>query len=169
MASKEILAQRWIEDHGFFVHDANIIFRRNCPNMDLVVYGKYGAVYLQVKTSERPAGKDCVVIDGSPWTELQLYQGAPLFNKHEYLHASFVLLIEVTKEIGTHFYLAPPNELEQLVRERAKIFADKPKRDGSRRSIGFRKELPRDVLSHWLNNWQILGEPLPENNRPPAD
>ena len=33
----EIIAKRAIEDLGFDVHDANIVFRANCPNIDLIV------------------------------------------------------------------------------------------------------------------------------------
>ena len=64
--SKEIQARRAIEDRGFRVHDANIVFGENCQNIDLIVYSKDMAQYVQVKSSENPASKDGVVIDGSP-------------------------------------------------------------------------------------------------------
>lgn len=68
----EKLARRAIEDRGFKVHDANIVFHTNCPNIDLVVFGKRGATYVQVKTSKRPAGgSKAVILDGSPWTDQQ--------------------------------------------------------------------------------------------------
>lgn len=54
---------------GFTVYDANVLFRANCPNIDLVVFGKTKAVYIQVKSSETPASKDGVVEDGSPWKQ----------------------------------------------------------------------------------------------------
>ena len=54
------------------VHDANIIFRQNCPNIDIVVFHDWGALYVQVKTSSKPAGRDCVIVDGSTWTRKQL-------------------------------------------------------------------------------------------------
>ena len=38
--SNELLARRWIEDQGFVVHDANIVFGMNCPNIDLIVYNQ---------------------------------------------------------------------------------------------------------------------------------
>lgn len=157
---KELLARRWIEDQGFIVHDANIVFGMNCPNIDLIVYGRQGAIYVQTKSSENPAGADSVVIDGSPWTEQQLYEGAPIFNKHDHFRAAFVVLVDTPKSGDAQFYLARPQELETLVREGAIAFADKPKRDGSRRSIKFRKELPRNALTKWLGAWQQLGEPL---------
>jgi hypothetical protein len=62
--AKEVQARRAIEDHGFVVHDANIIFRQNCPNIDLVVYAQTCAFYVQVKSSKKPAGANSVIIDG---------------------------------------------------------------------------------------------------------
>jgi hypothetical protein len=47
--NKELLARRAIEDRGFKVHDANMAFHQNCPNIDLIVYTKTAAVYVQVK------------------------------------------------------------------------------------------------------------------------
>jgi hypothetical protein len=44
--SKEVQARRAIEDQGFVVHDANVLFRANCPNIDLVVFGKNAATYV---------------------------------------------------------------------------------------------------------------------------
>jgi hypothetical protein len=52
---KEKEVRRAIEDHGFAVHDANVLFRANCPNIDLVVFEKTKAVDVQVKSSEVPA------------------------------------------------------------------------------------------------------------------
>jgi Holliday junction resolvase-like predicted endonuclease len=60
--AKEVQARRAIEDHGFVVHDANIIFRQNCPNIDLVVYAQDHAFYVQVKSSKRPAGEAQMVM-----------------------------------------------------------------------------------------------------------
>ena len=124
-----------------------------------MVFGKQKAVYVQVKSSETPASKGCVTIDGSPWTEAQLYEGAPIFNRHcedQHYEATLILVVDKDKTGITNFYLAPPKELEALVRARGIAHADRPKRDGSRRSIGFRKELPREALAPWLNAWNRL-------------
>jgi hypothetical protein len=45
---KEIQARRVIEDQGFVALDANVLFRANCPNIDLVVFGKDAATPIQV-------------------------------------------------------------------------------------------------------------------------
>jgi len=156
---KEKEARRAIEDQGFVVMDANVLFRANCPNIDLVVFGKRKAVYVQVKSSETPASKDCVTIDGSPWTDAQLYQGGPIFNRHEkdqHYEAALILVLDREKSGATNIYLAPPKDLEDLVRPRGLALANRPKKDGSRRSIGFRKELPREALAPWLNAWHLL-------------
>lgn len=161
----ERLAMRAIEDEGFGVHDANIIFRANCENIDLVVYGKKEAIYVQVKSSERPASKDCITVDGSPWTEDQLYRDAPIYNKHSDFEARFVVLVDIQIRSTPAFYIVPPDELSKLVRKKSRVFAEKPKRDGTKRSINFRKELPKEELQEWLNAWHLLGEPL----SPPQD
>jgi Holliday junction resolvase-like predicted endonuclease len=156
---KEKQARRAIEDRGFVVHDANVIFRANCPNIDLIVYGKTRAVYVQVKSSTTPATKDGVVIHGSPWTRAQLYDGAPLYNQHqnpEDYDASLVVIVDQQKSGARNFYIAPPKALEDLVRPRGIDFADRPKRDGTRRSINFRKELPREALAPWLEAWHLF-------------
>ncbi len=154
---KEKEARRAIEDQGFIVHDANVLFRANCPNIDLVVFGKKRAVYVQVKSSETPASKNGVVIDGSPWTEAQLYQGAPIFNRHaDQYEAALVLIVDKAKDGKTNFYIAPPKDLEEFVRPQGVHFANLPKKDGSRRSIGFRKELTREDLTPWMNAWHLL-------------
>jgi hypothetical protein len=49
---------------GFVAHDANVLFRANCPNIDLVVFGKDAAIYIQVKSSQKPAGSDAVIKGG---------------------------------------------------------------------------------------------------------
>lgn len=153
------MARRWIEDQGFNVHDANIVFRENCPNIDLIVYGKCAAIYVQTKSSSNAAGPDHVVIDGAPWTEEQLYQSAPVFNKHNDFVAELVILVDTRKDGTVDFYVAPPRDLESLLRARGVEIAEKPKRDGTQRSIRFRKELPRADLRHWLNAWHLLGQP----------
>jgi hypothetical protein len=158
--SKEIEARRAIEDCGFSVQDANVLFGMNCPNIDLVVFAKTSAAYVQVKSSENPAGNDHVVIDGSPWTEDQLYNCAPIFNKKQnYYQASLIVIVDKLQTGETDFYIAQPSTLEQMVRERALKFADHPKRDGMRRSIKFRKELPRNALTEWRRAWHLLGSP----------
>jgi hypothetical protein len=156
--SKEIEAQRAIQNRGFAVHDANVVFRKNCPNVDLIVFAKIDAFYVQVKSSQNPAGSNSVIIDGSPWTQDQLDGKAPIFNKHEHYKARFIIIVDKPKTGKTEFYIAPPEELEKLVRERAYEFAERPKRDGTRRSIRFRKELPREVLLPWRNAWHLLGD-----------
>jgi hypothetical protein len=151
-------AQRAIQDAGFEVHNANVLFRANCPNIDLVVYGKTSAIYVQVKSSRKPANKDHIIIDGSPWNEVQLRQGADIFNKHDDgFRASLIVIVDNSSEIPA-YYVAPPKELLDLVLPKAIEFAARPKLDGSVRSIGFRKELPRADLLPYLNGWDRLGE-----------
>lgn len=160
---KEIQARRAIEDQGYVVHDANIIFQANCPNIDLVVYAWDGACYVQVKSSERPAGADSVVIDGSPWTHEQLNGSAPIFNKrHHFLQCRLVVIVDMDKRRTgeTDFYIAPPQDLEEVLRPLARELANRPKRDGTARSIGFRKEAPRSSLVQWRRAWHLLGIPL---------
>lgn len=100
-----------------------------------------------------------MVIDGSPWTQAQLYGDAPIFNKHlepGQFKATFIVIVDQTKNSEVNFYIAPPEPLEDLLRKRAVAWASYPKKDGSRRSIGFRKELPREILTPWLNAWDLL-------------
>src|ERR1700709_1774293 len=73
----ERLAKRAIEDAGYVVHDANILFHKNCPNIGLVVYGPAAALYVQVKASVLPATKGSVTVCGAPWTEGQLLGRLP--------------------------------------------------------------------------------------------
>jgi hypothetical protein len=63
-----------------------------------------------------------------------------------------------TKTGEIEYYIAPPAELEKLLVAVTRTYADLPKRDGKRRSIAFRKELPREVLKPWLDAWQQLGD-----------
>ncbi len=157
--SIEVQARRAIEDQGFVAHDANVLFRANCPNIDLVVFGKNAATYVQVKASQKPSGSDAVIVDGSPWNEDQLRDGGAIFNKHDGFRASLIVLVAATRTGETEYYIAPPGELEKLLIPSARVFAERPKRDGKQRSIAFRKELSREVLKPWLNAWQQLGEP----------
>ena len=125
----------------------------------MVVFGKKKAVNFQVKSSETPASKDCVIIDGSPWTESQLNASGSIFNKHnkeQHFEATLILLLDRVKDGTTNFYLAPPEELEVLARKRGLAYANLPKRDGTPRSINFRKELPREEIATWLNAWHLL-------------
>jgi len=163
----EKLARRAIEDAGFEAHDANILFHSNCPNIDLVAYGRDRAVYVQVKSSRNPAGRDCIVVDGAPWTERQLYDKAPVYNKHDHFHARFVVLVD-QKAAPPDFYVVPSDQLELAVRKRGRRIAKLPKRDGTKRSIGFRKELHKTDLRLWLDAWHLLGEPVrkPDNSAP---
>jgi hypothetical protein len=159
MHTSETLARRALEDAGFKVHDANVIFGANCPNIDLVVFGAEEALYVQVKSSRRPAGKDCILVEGSPWTASQLYESGPLFNKALGFIAKFVVLVDLAGSGGPCFYIVPPHELERAARRTAKAFAAKPKKDGTPRSISFRKELPTEKLEKWRNAWHLLGRP----------
>src|ERR1019366_675351 len=139
--------------------DANVLFRANCPNIDLVVFGKKRAVYVQVKSSEHPASKGYVTVHGTPWDDPQLYECRPIYNKHrEDSHYEATLILVLDKEKGgtMNIYLAPPQELEDLARQRGRDYAKRPKRDGKPRKITFRKELPRELLTPWLNAWHLL-------------
>ncbi len=153
----EIDARRAIEDRcGFIVQDANIILQTNCPNVDLIAFAPEVPVYVQVKSSERPAGKDHVVVDGSPWTEGQLYEGEPIFNRRTPYHATLVVIVDRQKTGETNFYIASPATLEPMLRARGLEHAAKPKKDGSPRSISFRKELPRGLLAPWRDAWHLF-------------
>ena len=155
---RENSAKRAIEDRGFTVHDANVLFRENCPNIDLVVFGKAGAVYVQVKSSSNAATKDGVLVDGSPWTEEQLFSNAPIYNKHSSrFQASLVIIVDVLISGEFDFYVAPPKEIERLVLKRGRALIAKPKRNGERRKM-FRKEVPRTDLAPWRQAWSLFGE-----------
>ena len=160
----EVEARRAIEDRcGLIVHDANIVLRANCPNIDVVVFAHEAPVYVQVKSSEKPASKDHVTISGAPWTDEELFQGAPIFNKHDSYKAGLIMILDRVSEDQTDYYIAPPEELERLVRPRAARHVAKPKKDGQPRSIGFRNELPREVLKPWRDAWHLLaGESKPQ-------
>jgi len=119
-------------------------------------------VYVQVKSSERPATKDGVIVSGAPWTEGELYHGEPIFNKHDRWKAGLIMILDRVTPERTDYYIAPPYQLQQLLRPRAELFAAKPKRDGQPRSIAFRKELPRTMLAPWKDAWHLLtGETPP--------
>lgn len=156
----ERLARRAIEDRGFIAIDANILFRQNCPNIDIIAFGRDQATYLQVKSTRKASGRNCVIVDGSAWTHQQLYENAPIYNKHDSFHAHFVLLIDHQDDDNLRYFLAPPQEVEDSVRARGLAWAAKPKRDGSPRSIGFRKELPHESLAPWQDAWHLLGAPV---------
>jgi hypothetical protein len=165
MVKPEKLARFVIETLGFEAHDANVLFDSNCPNIDLVVYGKDQAIYVQVKSSRRPASKDCITIDGSPWTKGQLYHDDPIYNKRDGFKAKLVVLVDLAAGDCPAFYVAPPDELERIARKKGRRFASKLKRDGTERSIGFRKELTNEDLRPWLNAWHLLGEPAAESDK----
>jgi hypothetical protein len=148
-----------LEAQGFVVHDADVLFGRNCQNIDLVAFSSKFAVYVQVKLSSRPAGKDAVVIHGSPWTSAQLYEGAPVFNEHsEALQASIVVVVHM-EQGEPAFYVARPTDLEDLARPLAQQFYRKPKRNGEQRKM-FRKELRKEVLLSFLNNWTVVSQQI---------
>jgi hypothetical protein len=155
-------ARRAIEDHcDLVVHDANVLLRANCPNIDFVVLAPAAPVYVQVKSSEKPASKDHVTISGAPWTEGELYRGEPIFNKHASWQAGIIFILDRVTPNLTDYYIAPPDALERLVRPRAELFAVKPKH-GHPRSIAFRKQLPREMLKPWKNAWHLLTGHVPE-------
>src|SRR3954447_25673895 len=114
---KESTARRAIEDVGYIVHDANVLFRENCPNIDLVVFGKKAASYIQTKSSSNPATKDGVIVDGAPWTIDQLFFGGPIFNRHPRAFiADAILLLDSKKTGELDYYLVPPLDLERELR-----------------------------------------------------
>ena len=125
--TKEIQARRAIEDQGFVVQDANVLFRANCPNIDLVVFSRNAATYVQVKASEKPAQSDAVIVDGSPWTEDQLRNGGPIFNKHDGFRASLILIV-ASKAGETEYYIAPPAVFDELLVPRKSLRRPSKKR-----------------------------------------
>ena len=105
----------------------NVILWANCPNIDLIVFADDAPVYVQVKSSEKPASKDHVIISGAPWTEDELFQGAPIFNRHDGWKAGLIMILDRVLPDQTDYYIAPPDELARLVRPRAARLAAKPK------------------------------------------
>jgi len=65
-------------------------------------------MYRQVKSSQKPSGPDTVIVDGSTWSEDQLRNGGPIFNKHDGFRASLIVIVTTTKTGETEFYIAPP-------------------------------------------------------------
>jgi hypothetical protein len=158
--SAEKRVKREIEDRGYVVHDANIIFHSNCTNIDLIVYGRNSAKYVHVKSATRRASRDCVVVAGSPWTQAQL-DGDSIFNKHpQHFQASVVVIVDSVADGDVSFYIAPPEKIDKLARVVGKEFAQKPKKNGEPRSIGFRKVLLRTTLQRWLEAWDQFGTPV---------
>lgn len=141
------------------VHDANIVFRSNCPNIDLIVYAADRAIYVQVKSSKIPATRDHVTIDGTPWTQKQLDRKEPIFNKRVGYEAEFIVLVDYAKVPQPQFYIFSPKQLTDWVVPRGRKQAAKPKRDGTKRSINFRKELPKRLLKSGHNAWHLFGKP----------
>jgi Holliday junction resolvase-like predicted endonuclease len=153
----ERMAQRAIEDLGFSAVNANILFRAQCANIDLVAFGKTRAAYIQVKLSSRPAGKDAVLVDGSPWTSDQLLKNAPVYNRHtDAMQAEFVVIVDCAGAGVADYYVVPPAALTKIARSVGRAFLGRPKRDGRTRMM-FRKEVPRLKLKPYLNAWHLLG------------
>src|SRR5262249_50076651 len=96
---------------------------------------------------------------GPPGSDEQM-DGAPIFNKHDHLCCSLVVILDTLKTGETHFYIARPKQLEKLLLPLARDFAKRPKRDGTTRSVAFRKELPRELLEQWRGAWHLFGEPV---------
>ena len=152
----ERLARRAIEDAGYVVHDANVLFQRNCPNIDLVVFGRFGARYLQVKASVLPATRGYVTVCGAPWTEQQLLGRSPVYNRHaQEMQASHVIIVDYQKDGTVDYFITPPKELERIAKRIGRRFYKKPKLDGTQRKM-FRKEVPRLLLEKWKNQWSVL-------------
>ncbi len=152
----EVIARQALENMGYAALDANVLFREHCPNIDLVVFGPRGAIYIQVKSSNRPSGKDRVILDGAPWTEEQLAGAEPIFNKKkDGFQASLVLVLDHRPDGVIEFYLAPPKALTITLRRFGRAFANRPKGDGTRRKM-FPKEAPRSKLRRWQNAWHLL-------------
>ncbi len=153
----ERTAKLAIEQRGFAVLDANVAFRANCPNFDLVVTNRDGPVYVQVRSSKKPSKAGRIILGA--WNQKKL-AGAPLYNKHRGFPAASVVLIVVVWRTGeTEFYLAPPEVLDKMHRPSALAFAKKPKLDGTLRNPNFRAEVPKEALAHWRDRWELLGHP----------
>jgi hypothetical protein len=128
------------------VLNANVAFRGNCPNFDLVVFNRAGPVYVQVRSSKKPWRPGRIILGA--WNKEKL-AGASLFNEDPRFPAASVVLIVVVWPTGeTEFYLAPPEELDKAARPSALAFAKKPKRDGTLRSPNFRAEVPKGALAN---------------------
>jgi Holliday junction resolvase-like predicted endonuclease len=161
--SGELLVERALQDKGYAVHNANILFRENCKNIDLVVYSQTGAIYVQVKSSRKPASKGHVTIDGAPWRLDQLHEGQPVYNQHrEHFRAAYIVIADVSDDTSPAFYIVPPRVLERAAVKRGRIWYAKPTRAGDQRKP-FRKELPVSLLKRWRDRWDLLGEPLKHN------
>lgn len=160
----EVEAREAIEERcDLVVHDAKVVLRANCPNIDLVVFAHTAPIYVQITSSEKPASENYVTINEAPWTEGELYHGEPVFNKHPGPKAGLVFISDRVTPDRTDYYIAPPELLERLVRPRAELHAAKQIRDGRWHSIALPKELPRIMLLPWKNAWHLLtGEPPPE-------
>lgn len=151
----EAQVRRAIEDRtGYKVHDANVVLQANCPNIDLVVYSQSAPKYIQVKSSKKPAGKNSVVVNGTPFKREQLYDGAPIFNTKDSYKAHLIVIVHQENE----YYIAPPNELEKMLRKNGCKLAERPKRDGSQRSLGFRGELRKEELAPYQDAWHLLND-----------
>ena len=152
-------ARRAIENRGFTVFDANVLFRVNCPNIDLVVFGKSKAIYVQVKSTTTPTSQDSVALDGSPWTAAQLYDDAPIYNRHREpadFKASLIVIVDHDTSGEDSFYIAPPIDIEKLIRQPRIEWASGSKRDKPRRSIDSRIEVPKSDFKPWLEAWYLF-------------
>jgi len=154
--SGEVIVRRAIEDQGYVVQSANLVIRANCPNIDLIVYGKRRATYIQVKSSTFPSNKASVCVDGSPWSESQLFDHAPIFNRIASSYRAELIAVVDRSGAAPEIYLVPPATLERALRRLGLAFAAKPKKRGGKRAIRFRKELPRKSLERWRQRWDLL-------------
>ena len=158
----EIEARRAIEDYcGLVVHDANVLLRENSLDIDLIVLAHNAPVYVQVRSSEKPASKDHVTVSVTPWMEGERYHNEPVVDKHKTWKAGLILILDRVTPDQTDYYILQPAELERLARGRAALHAAKPKSDGEPRSMAFRTELPRATLKPWKNAWHLLTGDMP--------
>jgi hypothetical protein len=151
--------RRAIENRGFTVFDANVLFRANCANIDLVVFGKTKAIYVQVDCAATHKLQDKVALDGSPWTAARLYDDAPIYNRQSEpsdFKASLIVIVDHDKSGEDSFYIAPPKDIEKLIRQPRIEWASRSKRDKTRRSIESRIEVPKSDFKPWLEAWYLF-------------
>jgi hypothetical protein len=131
-----------------------------CNYRNDFTFGELGATYVQVKSSTKPSGKNAILVDDAPWTELQLFRRAPIYNRRrDGFQAGIVLIVASAKTGEQSFYLVPTGELWKIALKVGRRFAKKPKLDGGTRKM-FRKEVPSSMLKKWRDAWFLLGDPF---------
>ena len=114
---------------------------------------------MQVNCTTTPKSQDKVVLDGSPWTAAQLYGDAPIYNRHREpldFKASLIVIVDHDKSGEDSFYIAPPKDIEKLIRQPRIEWASGSKRDKPRRSIDSRIEVPKSDFKPWLEAWYLF-------------